>query len=469
MRKVILKELLDRYERSRLFREGASSKRILLDVSSCAAFEGISENADRKTAFLSALEGLKQEGLVDYSWVRFERGNLVDKIWLITDPESLKKSYQLLGRMPRAEKVQVLEEQLGAFVAEPNEDAITDIDEPMHGRTISESEKSAGGDSGSVRRNEDIVCFFQDILEEVRSKKKIPRYFFDANGNSRGAVKDGLQSFTDQELNRRLLAFFAELEKIGNDELERVISTKLYGDSKFFEHELRPKVLSILRSVAKQDGREELTDEQLLEERGVFKWPEILEFCGDLSVFLDDGSCIDYGNEVYGAYINSDTVRHAEKVRLAGVSVITSVENKANYTWYIANIKRQEELVLYHGGCFSPVKGRWFRLIADAACDGRIEIRHWSDIDLGGFRIFRRLKEEVFPQLQPWQMDVETLVKYRQYCSVLDSASYRGKLLAAGQDPGYECFQETIRYMLENDVRLEQEAEISGYTGYTSE
>ena len=126
MRKVILKELLDRYERSRLFREGASSKRILLDVSSCAAFEGISENADRKTAFLSALEGLKQEGLVDYSWVRFERGNLVDKIWLITDPESLKKSYQLLGRMPRAEKVQVLEEQLGAFVAEPNEDAITD-------------------------------------------------------------------------------------------------------------------------------------------------------------------------------------------------------------------------------------------------------------------------------------------------------------------------------------------------------
>jgi len=49
-----------------------------------------------------------------------------------------------------------------------------------------------------------------------------------------------------------------------------------------------------------------------------------------------------------------------------------------------------------------------------------------GDIDLGGFRIFRSLKD-VVPTVRPYLMDVETLMKHREQCQPL--AKGYGKLL----------------------------------------
>ena len=64
-----------------------------------------------------------------------------------------------------------------------------------------------------------------------------------------------------------------------------------------------------------------------------------------------------------------------------------TIENKANYISYINGMTAEDELVIYHGGCYSPIKGRWLRLIAEEAEKSKIQVFHWSDIDLGGFRI----------------------------------------------------------------------------------
>jgi hypothetical protein len=312
-------------------------------------------------------------------------------------------------------------------------------------------------------------------MDEIREKKKIPRFFFDGGENFQ----------EDERKNQDLLCFLKEICFIDTEELcilhssasepdasslivthareeelERVLSTRLFGDSKYFERELRSKVLSILRYLAKQDGREFEEDEQLLEERGVVKWPEILEFRGALRADMDDGRAIDYSDHIYGAYINGTAVKHIRKVRLDGISRIISIENKANYTWYIATHQAQEELVLFHGGFFSPAKGLLFRLIAEEAERQQIRVHHWSDIDLGGFRIFLRLKRELFSEAKPIYMDVETLRKYRDRCMPLTKGSYRDKLIHCLADPEYGMFKETISFMLAENVRLEQEAEI---------
>ena len=420
MTKLILDELLDRYERSKLFREGSSTKRILIDVPGHGRFSGLQEKADEKKEFLDALEELQDRGLIGYDWVRFEKGNLVSKIWLVTEPEALSGSYRMAGRISRREKLFALERQ------------IHDILDGMAGDP-----------------DNDLVRFLAREREAIQSKKTISRFFFQGDGKEN----------TDEK-NRNLLLFLRELQNREDNRLERILSTTLYGDSKYFERELKQKVLSILRDLAREDGRENLTDEELLEERGIFRWPEIMEFCGPVSATLDDGTTVPYMGQVYGAYINSAMVHHVVRVQLLEPLRIISIENKANYVWYLTHARKSRELVLYHGGCFSPMKGRWFRLIAEADGAADVEVRHWSDIDLGGFRIFRRFRDELFPRAVPWRMDVRTLENYMDYCIPLGSESYRHHLSALTEDPAYNCFSDTIRFMLDRNVRLEQEAEI---------
>ena len=126
------------------------------------------------------------------------------------------------------------------------------------------------------------------------------------------------------------------------------------------------------------------------------------------------------------------------------------------------NSREEAELVLYHGGCFSPVKGRWMKKIREAADRSGREIvfHHWSDIDAGGFRIFLRLRREIFPGIMPVHMDVETLQQNTDRCIPIEDERYIGLLRMIRENPEYGVFSEVLDYMLEQRVRLEQEAEI---------
>lgn len=82
---------------------------------------------------------------------------------------------------------------------------------------------------------------------------------------------------------------------------------------------------------------------------------------------------------------------------------------------------------------------------------------HWSDIDLGGFRIFARLKQNIVPELKPYRMDIETLRSHRDRALPLCGESYRRKLEALLGDPEYRIFHSLIEEMLRSGLRLEQE------------
>lgn len=447
----ILNDLLDRYERSRHFREGMSAQRVILDASRCEWIVKCIENADEKGEFLDSLEGLKTEGLVDFSWVRFETGNLVDRIWLITEPDALMEAYRRAGRVPKASMLNALLNQLEAVITSLSEERKQDK------QKSDASEKLHESGYQSFEKNYGILDFLIETQENIREKKKIPRFFFQSDGRKE-----------DQEAaekkNGYLLRFLQETAEPADEQMERVISTRLFGDSKYFERELRSKVISILKYIAARNNLEADNDEQLLAEYGVVKWPEIMEFCGNLAVVLDDGTRIDFSGCRYGAYINSDTVRHISRIEPAAAfdaaeAKILTIENKANYVWYLSKEKKEGELVLYHGGFLSPLRRKWFELIYDGIRVKNIHARyyHWSDIDLGGFRIFHMLKTRVFPDTNPYLMDRATLMEYAEKCRPLGDDSYRKMLEKLLQEDEYQMFHDVIRYMLNKNVRLEQE------------
>ena len=392
---------------------GFSEKAVLRGGSSSARWRGKTLRSWQRSPMREGNSWIRQrnwrlaaEGLIEYDWVRYEEGNLIDRIFLRTEEAAVRQSYLRIGRVRKQAQLDVLESQVQAALFR-------------------------------------IEAAFQKI--ERKGDEKITAWL-------RAALEE------------RLLQFLELLAGNEDELLERVVSTRLYGDSKYFERELRSKVLSVLRRIEEDGYAEELNGEELLGRYGIVRWPEILEFTGPVVAMLDggDGSLrkIDYRDEVYGAYINSDTVRHLTGVRLNGVSRILTIENKANYISYINGMMAADELVIYHGGCYSPIKGRWLRLIAEEAEKGKIQVFHWSDIDLGGFRIFVRLRDEIFSSLRPYKMDLETLEKYGDRCMPIDDQNYLDTLAGLEAKPEYEVFYEVIRKMSSEKIRLEQEAEI---------
>ena len=413
--RLVLNLLLDRYERSKWFFEGFSKQRVLMRASDVPEISALEENADAWRALLDALKRLKQESVVDFSWVRFETGHLVDEIWLVTQVEAVSKAYSLAGRKPKADGLLELEHQIC--------DALPEF-----------------------RERSDLKCFLEECLETVRLRRRMPRFFSE-----------------DSVLNGDILKFLAVADAAGSqsdsdegDMMERVVSTRLYGDSKYFERFVKGKVLSVLRYL----DTEELSDDQLLLQRGVTRWPQIFEFAGAVDVVFDDGSIVSYAALRDGAYINSETLRRVISVRFGDLRRILFIENKANYVDYVLHRRQSDELVIYHGGVFSPAGGRWFSLLSEARrlyCPSAACF-HWSDIDLGGFRIFVRLRNTYFPDLIPFLMDADTLRKNREMCMSISGNAYRQKLERLLQNPDYSVFYSAIQLMLQENIRLEQEA-----------
>lgn len=407
----LLDVLLTRYEKSKSFATGIFSKRILLNMEKERLLEEQIENPDEKNHFFSVLADLKSRGMIDYSWVKYEQGNLVEKIWLIPEAAAITSCYKELGRKSKKDKLSKLEEQIHSHLPEIEND----------GR---------------------LSCFLAEMQKELADVGRIPRFFTE-----------------DEQLNEDILKCLIYIGKNHDEVMERLLSSRLYGDSKYFERNVKGKIVSILKYWKKREEEDIPEEEELLGEQGIVRWPEIMEFTGNVKTLMKDGSEIDFCTQKYGAYINSNTIKQMNEVILKGVQQIIFIENKANYIWYLSHEKKEDELVVFHGGCYSPIKGVWFQKIYENSRRQmeKVDYFHWSDIDVGGFRIFCRLKEKIIPQLQPYKMDVATLMDFKESALKIETPSYKTRLKNMRNDSTYIEFWEVIDTMLEFGIRLEQE------------
>ena len=75
--KWILDTLLDKYEQSTAFQTGVFSRRIMFTAANEKKLQEAMEQIDEKHLFLTVLQEMKAQGLIDFSWVKHEAGNLV--------------------------------------------------------------------------------------------------------------------------------------------------------------------------------------------------------------------------------------------------------------------------------------------------------------------------------------------------------------------------------------------------------
>lgn len=228
-----------------------------------------------------------------------------------------------------------------------------------------------------------LVGFYQDLLEQIgRASKELPK-------NAR---------------DDKLLICLNEIALLKEDIWNRQFSNQVFGDSKEFKKHYQGKVLQILSTYSER-ATEEMEPEEILTEFKILSFSQVLECKGNLQYELatDDNkykidTCLSY----YGHILNAQTLTHSHVVNAEEIKQVMTIENKANYENMVYD---SHCLYIYTHGFFS-FKERAFLATLNEALPEDVEFLHWSDMDYGGIRIFRFVKEKVFKgrDVKPWKM-----------------------------------------------------------------
>lgn len=402
--KAILNELLTSYENSGNF-SGNAGKKVFLKRS----FKLPDYESPDYEELLSELRTLQSRGLIDFKWEI--PGHVAGRIWLV-----LKNVEQAYAFVCRENKHQALERVKAA---------------------ISKAEQTV--------RDGWIRSFLDDALADIEMHKLT-----------------GIWSKEQQFISDLLSALELIYTLNGQSITMRLASVRLYADSKRFEKDIMKPVISIAKKydpVISETDIEKLSEREILSHLGIIKMPEIFEFCGNMMMCFTDGS-VDFSPIKNGACISSDCLNEISNIELRNVRRVIFIENKTNYSEYCLNSRNEDELVIYHGGLYSHCRGKFFELISRAISYEKVY--YWGDIDMGGFNMFVRLKNNIFPTLEPLNMDAVCFEKYRAQ-GLARSDNYIQKLLKLKEKPQYQVFYDVIDLIAKHGVTVEQEIFIDNW------
>lgn len=395
----IVNRLLDSYENSEHF-TGNSSRKVYL-VKSFRLPE--IESAEYET-FIEELEQLKNKGIIDFSWRT--KGYVVDRIWLIT--ENVRSAYNLVNREDKHSALERVKSKL------------LKVKENIHDGWIGE--------------------YLDCVLEDVSKNKLL------------GVWNE------DEKLIEDVLKALELIYSLNGGSISmRAASVKLYSNSKRFEHDIKSYIIAIAKKyepVLKEADEEDISEREILLQLGIAQMSEIFEFCGNIKLHYKTGT-VDYSPIKKGACISSDCLGEIDRAELLGVSKVLFIENKTNYTEYCLNSRKENELVVFHGGLYSPARGEFFRVISKAMTNENAF--YWGDIDLGGFNMFCRLRENIFPNLLPFNMNCECFERHKNK-GLARSEAYLEKIAKAKKSDKYSVFLPVIEEILKIGVTVEQEA-----------
>ena len=405
-KEVILSTFLDWYENSPAYVRGEKpTRRRIMRLYDGGQTDfpayNIEDHLIRKDVNQAVLD-LAGDDLVGFSWMQGQQNHIIAKVWLNTD--AIDRAYARIKRRPKRDVTDELLERLSG----------------LYERMSVEWAKR----------------WLEDTITRVSHKRSV------------GAALPGDSKERDDLL--RAVSSLADTAEI--ETLERVFSIRCYRDSKHFERTVKKRLSQILRTYLAQD---ECTDDEALNLVGIVQYPEQFAFSGALSIVFDHG-VLDFGVLPFGGTLTIGDLKQGRIVPGPEVQRVLSIENRANYIDYVHKYRGNGELVIYHGGQYSPAK-RAFLLALTEALPENCAFYHWGDIDYGGFRMLARLRREILPGIIPWRMDKSELDRYSEYTTGFPD-KYKKRLASLLDIPELSDRFSCIEYMIESGVRLEQEA-----------
>lgn len=241
--------------------------------------------------------------------------------------------------------------------------------------------------------------------------------------------------------------------------LERELSIAVFGDTKIYEKEYRNKLLYVLKTYGnyneliseieeekdnEKEEREEI-EHTILEELNIYSNPKYVYFKGCAEITFEDGNSYKLSSDIPIA-LPMDKLSRIKSFVISNSAIMT-IENLASYN----RICEKDCFVIYLAGYHNIAKQSLIKLIASQ--NDVKEWYHFGDIDPDGFLILENLKKKTGINFRPVYMSINELKKYEKYTKKLednDTTKAQGLI-----DKG--LYADIMEYMLENNVKLEQE------------
>lgn len=386
--KEILISLIGKYERSKVS-DGNNQIRISIKIAADKIFKKYLDNEafELREKVNDAIEELISKG-----WIVAKRSSnhTYSDITLPQNENILSQIYLFLGREKKSDRRQRLTEIFTTFM---------------------------GGGDWVVEK------YCKKQLENLEQNKVVE--FFDG----------------DYEELRSILACCIALKKLPQEMYYRNFSVMQFGDSKKFEL-LQGKISSLLFKYGEFSEKESVFDEL-----GLLKTPSYIHIKGNVSIFWEDGKCLDAAGLNGGIGISTADVKKIVSVKIQDKKIVT-IENLTSFFSFSGD----GVCAVYLGGFCNHLRRDFLMKVYRS--EPKKQYFHFGDIDAGGFYIFEDLCKKTDIPFQPLSMGIDTLCSYKSYWKELTKND-----VARLQKIKSPIFQEVISYMLEHNCKLEQEAE----------
>jgi hypothetical protein len=225
---------------------------------------------------------------------------------------------------------------------------------------------------------------------------------------------------------------------------KRDFSVKYLGDSKLFES-IQGKIIKIIKNF---DSNEYDNDDDVLAEYNIIKNSSYALVKNNLILSINK-SIINL-NDLGFELSLSDEMIDSLIINDCNVTKVITVENLT--TFY--GLDDKDAVIIYLAGFHNHTKQKLLLKIYEKFPEANYY--HFSDIDAGGFLIYNNLKKKTQIPFIPYRMDINELVNNKDSLKGL-TENDRKRLEKMLTEKDFEVFYNTINYMLENNVKLEQE------------
>jgi hypothetical protein len=227
----------------------------------------------------------------------------------------------------------------------------------------------------------------------------------------------------------------------------REASMIIYGDSKYLEDNTLIPVCQMLRKHKNRPCSLEEHPDEILVDFGIKKEPQKLCIKGNFILSID-GKELDFSVLPEGIELDARCIERIDCIKL-GTTKFMTIENRTSYLRYYS----LDTVTFYMGGYANRFQRDFLKKVYED--NPNVEYLHFGDIDAGGFWIHRNLREITGIKFKTFCMsEFELSQKQYEHClhPLTDNDITRLQELKE-----VELYEDTIQYMLQNNVKLEQE------------
>lgn len=275
--------------------------------------------------------------------------------------------------------------------------------------------------------NNFVDDFINYVVDYINLKQEYPKHYF--------------QDAKQLDL---LLKTFTKLFMIDEDIKKRDFSARYLGDSKVFET-IEHRIVRIIRDF---DSNEYLTDEDVLAAYNIVRNTSYAIIKNKL-VFKLNGYVIDLNKLGYEYLLSDNMIKKLEIVK-SNITKVITVENLTSFY----SLDDKDALIIYLAGFHNHTKQELLKKIYSIYPEAKYY--HFGDIDAGGFWIFQTLREKTNINFTPYRMCKDELISHKDNLKPL-TKNDKMRLSKMKDDNRFNFFTDTINYMLENNIKLEQE------------